>query len=689
MAKNIAKRVAKTGGLAGMDAPTLMAILSGDPELQAKIAATPANKRARLLERELAKKNGMSAADVNKAEGKKPRTGKKRTPRKGGGESGKGVINPSARPTNSTNARAEGMLIAKRAYKAMKKATPFEQWRVMTAEQKVQVLLNAVSKDKTITGEVAEGVIIGVQQRIAKFPDASPAGKLLENFGTERGVKSAKRAITTGSQASAGGEKRRVAARRRGAGSTVPTPTRKGIKSAQAYRLSSVEEILARDAARNDPKTRSEKVAAKAAQEEAASNSENVTVKAGKPGKPLFGGAPIKFARYDGKVLKEVVDWKNIKDADLQLIARNISREPFSKGISIIPLIQDLKTGEWNVASQRKTDRLARIFDRSRITGKLTPIVGEGGKLETPVPLVGDSKGKLKDTTPLQDRKEKMRIQGARGRRVNREYTDAALIDAVKANQEKARTENRKMLDRINREIKKAGLTGDAAKAAKKAAMVKFHQEKNPIASPAQIARDILGVDDPAMVRRVARIMRAERMAPPAATPSTTKPKRKRVMVLKPQDPDAIKAAKKAKEQRIVDLKNDPSPAAPEPKPIMGKAKATRIARSVLKTGTFEGPAIRAPRQPRTARPVVGDPRPGVLSRESILAQLEDPADKRQMKKVMKLSRDFTPAQMRTLEKRGVIKVSPKVKSAAKNLGMMGFVVGVLSQLGDTRKRRG
>jgi hypothetical protein len=78
-----------------------------------------------------------------------------------------------------------------------------------------------------------------------------------------------------------------------------------------------------------------------------------------------------------------------------------------------------------------------------------------------------------------------------------------------------------------------------------------------------------------------------------------------------------------------------------------------------------------------------------VLSRESILAQLDDPKEKRQLKKVMKLSKDFTAPQMRTLASRGVIKLTPRVKSIAKNLGIMGLVASALSQIGETKKKRG
>ena len=681
VAKRIRKQVAETGMLAGMDVKDIQLALMEDKELAARIKALPANQQARALERALSKKSGVSGADINASiSGKKPRTQKKAKSK--GGEKGQGVINTSARPTSSTTARSQGMLIAKRAFRAMKSSIPFETYKVMTPEQKVQVLISAIGKDKTVVGDVAEGAIIGIQQRIAKFPTGSAAASALEKFGADRGVKSAKRALTIGTQASAAGEKRITVARRRGAGSTIKPDISKPARKEQ---LSSVADIIAKDAARNEPKTKAQRIAADAAKVEGDINYYADMERPGKPGKPLFGGAPIKFARYeDGKVV-EVVDWKNVKNADIQLIASNIGREPAKKGTTIVPIIQDPKTKEWSVAPRRKTARIQRIFERAGKTGALSQKVGASGKLETPVPMVGKVSQKVIDKTPIGERKRYEEIRSARGRRVNREYTDAALIEMVKANQEKARLENRAMLDKINREIKKQSLTPEQAKAAKKAAMVEFHKTKNPIASPAQIARDILGVDDPTMVRRVARVMRAERIATPEATYSG---KKKRAMVLKPQNPDEIKAGQQAKAERIMALKNTPGDAAPKPKPIVGKRKATRIGKDILATGTFEGPALRSPRVKRTATPSVA-PRPGILSRESILAQLENPADKRQMKKVIGLSKDFTPPQMRALEKRGVLKVSPTVKSAAKNLGMMGFVVGVLSQLGDTKKRRG
>lgn len=686
VAKRIRKQVAATGMLAGMDVKDIQLALMEDKELAARIKALPANQQARALERALSKKSGVSGADINASiHGKKPKTQKKAKSK--GGEKGQGVINTSARPTSSTTARSQGMLIAKRAFKAMKNSIPFETYKTMTPEQKVQVLLSAVGKDKTVVGDVAEGVIIGIQQRIAKFPTGSAAAASLEKFGTERGVKSAKRAITVGSQASAEGAKRIVVSRRRGAGSTVKA---KVTKPAAKEQLSSVTDIIAKEAAATsaakEPKTKAQRIAADAAKVEGEINYYADSERRAKAGKALFGGAPIKFARYqDGKVV-EVVDWKNVKNADIQLIASSIGREPSKKGTTIVPLIQDLKTKEWSVAPRRKTARLQRIFERAGTTGKLNQKVTASGKMETPVPMVGEVKQKVVDKTPVGERKRYEEIRSARGRRVNREYTDAALIEMVKANQDKARQENRKVLDALNAKLKKSNLTPEQAKAAKKAAMVEFHKTKAPIASPAQIARDILGVDDPAMVRRVARIMRAERIQTPEATYSG---KKKRAMVLKPQNPDEVKAGKRAKEERIMALKNAPGEAAPKPKPIIGKRKATRIGKEILATGTFEGPALRSPKVTRSAAPSSVSPRPGILSRESILAQLENPADKRQMKRVMKLSKDFTAPQMRTLEKRGVLKVSPAVKTAAKNLGMMGFVVGVLSQLGDTKKRRG
>ena len=141
-------------------------------------------------------------------------------------------------------------------------------------------------------------------------------------------------------------------------------------------------------------------------------------------------------------------------------------------------------------------------------------------------------------------------------------------------NQEAARKENRALLDKIDAKLKSLNLSPEQKRAAKKEAMTQFHKEKAAIASPRQIARDILGVDDPAMIRRVARIMREERLTQrtPATSPEPTATK-PRAMKLKPQNPDEIKASKKRKEERLMALKNDPSPEAPAPKPIAGKRR--------------------------------------------------------------------------------------------------------------------
>jgi hypothetical protein len=668
--KNVAKRVGKSGGIAGMDASTLMAILSGDEELKAKIAAAPANQRARIIERELSKKSGASVADT---QGEKPKTQKK--PAKKGGERGKGVVKPEVSrpksPTAASGSRSQGMLIAKRAFKAMKKSVPFETYRAMTPAQKAEALVSAIGKDKTVVGEVAEGVIIGIQQRLTKFATGSEAAKVLEKFGADRGVKGTKRAITAGKQASASGEKRSVASRRGGAGSTIKPDSSRETKAKQ---------IKEPDAAfrRSIDSKSSVGIADSALDEQQKMSSSLEKVTSARAGKALFNGAEVKFVYItDGKKVKEV-NYNDLTPAQTGEINSKLTTEVPKKGSVIVPMIKDAESGEWRMTPRRKTEKLGRIFERAAKSGKAAP------------KEFGARKGNIKDLSPIGERKLVERARSARGARTNRKYTDAVVLETVRANQEKARAENRKMLDKINAELDKKNLTPGERAAAKKTAMTKFHQEKAPIASPREIARTVLGVDDPAQARRVSNMLAETRIKKPDYAAGIGLPKKKK-MNLKPQDPDEIKAGQKAKADRVMAMKNTPGDAAPERKPIVGKRKAVRIGKEVIATGTFSGPALRAPKANRVAAPKPsGKPSaPGVLSRESILAQLDDPKEKRQLKKVMKLSKDFTAPQMRMLEKRGVIKLTPKVKSVAKNLGIMGLVASALSQIGETKKKRG
>lgn len=673
--KNVAKRVGKSGGIAGMDASTLMAILSGDEELQAKIAAAPVNQRARIIERELTKKNTASIADTQEV---KPKTQTKRTSKdKKGGERGRGVVKPEvSRPkfvTAASGSRSQGMLIAKRAFKAMKNSVPFETYKTMTPVQKAEALVAAIGKDKTVVGEVAEGVIIGIQQRITKFAAGSEAAKVLEKFGADRGVKGVKRAITAGKQASASGEKRSVASRRGGAGSTIKPDSSREAKAKQ------IKEPDAAFRRATDPKS-SVSIADTAAEEQARISSSMEEYTPARAGKPLFNGAEVKFVFVqDGKKKKEI----NYNDLTLEdtkdIYGSGLDTTVPKKGYAVVPMIKDSETGEWKVTPRRKTEKLERIFARAY------------DKDKTPPKEFGGRKEKVKDLIPIVERKLVERARSARGARVNRKYTDAVVLETVRANQQKAREENRKMLDKINAELDKKNLTPGARAAAKKAAMTKFHQDKAPIASPREIARTVLGVDDPAQARRVSNMLAEERIKKPTYAAGVGLPKKKRKMILKPQNADEIKAGQKAKAERVMAMKNTPGDAAPERKPIVGKRKAIRIGREVIATGTFSGPALRAPKANRVATPKPSgkSSAPAVLSRESILAQLDDPKEKRQLKKVMKLSKDFTAPQMRTLESRGVIKLTPRVKSIAKNLGIMGLVASALSQIGETKKKRG
>ena len=668
--KNVAKRVGKSGGIAGMDASTLMAILSGDEELKAKIAAAPANQRARIIERELTKKNTASVADTLEV---KPKTQKKAT--KKGGERGKGVVKPEvSRPksvTAASGSRSQGMLIAKRAFKAMKNSVPFETYKTMTPVQKAEALVAAIGKDKTVVGEVAEGVIIGIQQRITKFAAGSEAAKVLEKFGADRGVKGVKRAITAGKQASASGEKRSVASRRGGAGSTIKPDSSREAKAKQ------IKEPDAAFRRATDPKS-SVSIADTASEEQARISSSQEEYTPARAGKPLFNGAEVKFVYItDGKKVKEV-NYNDLTLSQTEEINSKLTTEVPKKGSVIVPMIKNAETGEWGMTPRRKTEKLGRIFERAAKAKKIAP------------KEFGGRKEKVKDLVPIVERKLVERSRSARGARVNRKYTDAVVLETVRANQEKARSENRKMLDKINEELDKKNLTPGERAAAKKAAMTKFHQEKAPIASPREIARTVLGVDDPAQARRVSNMIAEERIKKPTYAAGVGLPK-KRKMTLKPQNVDEIKAGQKAKADRVMAMKNTPGDAAPERKPIVGKRKAIRIGKEVIATGTFSGPALRAPKANRVATPKPSGKAsaPAVLSRESILAQLDDPKEKRQLKKVMKLSKDFTAPQMRTLASRGVIKLTPRVKSIAKNLGIMGLVASALSQIGETKKKRG
>jgi len=668
--KNVAKRVSKDG-LAGFDASMLMALLSGDEELKAKVLAAPPNQRARIIERDLVKKNTASVADTQDV---KPKTQGKRT--KKGGERGKGVVKPEVSrpksPTAASGSRSQGMLIAKRAFKAMKKSVPFETYKTMTPVQKAEALVAAIGKDKTVVGEVAEGVIIGIQQRITKFAAGSEAAKVLEKFGADRGVKGIKRAITAGKQASASGEKRSVASRRGGAGSTIKPDSSREAKAKQ------IEETDAAFRRRTDPKS-SVSIADSAAEEQAKISSSMEERTPARAGKPLFQGAEIKFVFTDnGKKTREVLYSDITLDDTYEIAGDGLGKDIPKKGTAIIPMIKDPETGEFKVAPRRKLEKLQRVFERA------------ADKDKTPPQEFGGRKEKVKDLIPVGERKLVERARSARGARVNRKYTDAVVLETVRANQEKARAENRKMLDKINAELDKKNLTPGERAAAKKAAMTKFHQEKAPIASPREIARTVLGVDDAAQARRVSNIIAAERIKKPTYAAGIGLPK-KRKMTLKPQNVDEIKAGQKAKADRVMAMKNTPGDAAPERKPIVGKRKAIKIGREVVATGTFSGPALRAPKANRVATPKPSgkSSAPAVLSREAILAQLDDPKEKRQLKKVMKLSRDFTAPQMRTLASRGVIKLTPRVKSIAKNLGMMGLVASALSQIGETKKKRG
>lgn len=656
---------------------------------------------------------------TRKSEGFGPSTvtpeGKRRTPKRvgekpviaGGGEGGQGKVkrNDLRGATKKAKTRAQGELLVKRVWREAT-AQAGDSWKTLTYAQKAKIVLDSIPK--AIDGEMAIGIVRGLTSRTTGGRGSDDAAKVISSWASERGVRSPSAEITTAKTAGRGGRKLR--ARRQGKGSEgISEPvSKRGRDMIEGESRTRVSETLASVTKQQQGTTQeanwkegeSDPSVQKRVNELMAADTSNKSRKKKYNralSQALRESRPDRDTTPRGGMPKNVVFKTDVFNVP---VGSKKSKDGLGDPITIIITEDQKRTfptvgGKPIVYTNKEVDRAGLLTDKVSKSGLRWVKVSfkhlfnqiEGG-LDVGATYGFKEKKQKRIPSAKTEFKQKMGVLSKQGETGNRNFTEAALMDAYMAAYEKSQKERNALRDKLRAE-------GKGKEAIKKAL--------GKLGSPTvREVAEAMGFepsdrDQFALVRRVRSRIRREKLRTKYADKPEPAPTKGRRTVLRDTG-DEQRARYIAAEDRKERKRQTPKAEPAKRVKIMSDEAATRVAKAVVKGEKPSEADLPSARQIRKAQRINREREMAVPKkkverpfsiRDAALADLKDPKERKAFRTIERLHEaGFKKTQITKMIK-GDKRMTPAVRKVAKGLGMINIATMALNFLDtlDNKKK--